>query len=102
MKYLKFKVAGQRLIKSASLYDYYIVKGSENYLALSFTFSEEWFDVPKAVVFNNGSDYEPIVDGVCLIPAEVLENDSIMFSVIGGSADMTIVTNTVTLTQQEG
>lgn len=102
MKTLKFRVAGQRLYKSASLYDYYIVQGSENFLALSFTFSPEWEGVQKVVSFNDGADYQAIQDSACIVPAEILAGNTFSFSLIGISGDQKIVTNSVTMTQKEG
>lgn len=102
LKYLKFKVHGQRLKRSGPIWDYYIVQGSANFLALEFEFNDDWTNVPAAVNFNNGADYEPINDGVCIIPSEILEGSSITFSVEGANDSTTVTTNTITLNYEEG
>lgn len=103
LKNLKFKVHGQRLKRSGPIWDYYIVQGSVNFLALEFEFDDDWNNVPAAVNFNNGADYEPIdASGVCIIPADVLAGSSITFSVEGATGSTTVTTNTITLNYEEG
>lgn len=97
MNTLKFRVNGRRLYKSNRSYEYPIVKGSSNFLALQFTFSQEWDGVQKVISFNGGEDYQAIQDSAVLVPDEILAGDSFSFSIIGISGAAKLATNIVTL-----
>lgn len=97
MNTLRFRVSGKRLYKSNSSYEYQIVKGSSNFLALRFTFSQEWDGVQKVISFNDGADYQAIQDSAVLVPDEILAGDSFSFSILGISGASKLATNVVTL-----
>lgn len=99
MNTLKFRVSGQRLYKANSSYEYPIVNGSSNFLALRFSFSQEWDDVQKVISFNDGADYQAIQDSAVLVPDDILAGESFSFSIIGISGGKKLGTNTVTLTR---
>ena len=80
MRELKFIVDGQKLTKSKECDFENIVRGTNNYLRLTFWFDTAWNGTTKAIEVSNISGtkiIEPLVNGSFVLPSQVT-GDSIM------------------------
>ena len=104
MRTLKFIVEDQ-IIKPDPKCDFSnLVPGTEGYLNAEFSFSKGWENCTKVAAFysNLGREYEPQVlnrRGVCLIPAEALQNSIFKVQVLGQKENFTIRTNKLVVRQ---
>lgn len=76
-----------------------IVEKSKNYLFAEFTFSEDWNNTNKAIIFeNNVLRYKIYLDSdnKCQVPNRIIRNDGFTISVIGENNE-----NLVTITTSE-
>ena len=91
---LEFKIENQSLIRTD---DNKAVDLSNNYLECSFSFSEDWDDFAKFVIFrcNKKSYRVAINDETCLVPYDVLKADKFIITVYGVKEDVRITTNFV-------
>lgn len=102
MRYLKFKVEGQKLEKNGDFND--IVAGSKGYLVADFSFDNDWKGLAKVAVFEAIGTTIPVsIDkyGQCNVPNEVTDKDYINVKVIGKKENVTIVTNYVMFFQKQ-
>ena len=82
-KQLRFTVDGQE-IRARSVT---VVADSRNYLVAEFVFSSDWEGLEKTAVFQqaSGTVYHVLIqDGICTIPAEVIQVPWFRVSVFGG------------------
>lgn len=81
---LEFSISGQKLSR---LDPTVVVGGSENYLACSFTFSEDWEGISAVAAFGHSKVAEPILvpveNGVCQVPHEVIQPYGFQLAVYG-------------------
>lgn len=75
-----------------------VVEKSKNYLFAEFTFSEDWNNTNKAIIFeNNVLRYKIYLDSdnKCQVPNRIIRNDGFTISVIGENSEnlVTITTN---------
>lgn len=95
---LQFDVNHQHL----AVHDgYYVVSDSENYITASFTFSEDWDELSKTVVFRRCGDSEDnafsvdLEDGTgCDIPCDVLKYPGLKVYAAGSDGKVVVYTNT--------
>ena len=89
---LEFKIENQSLIRTD---DNKAVDLSNNYLECDFSFSEDWDDFAKFVIFrcNKKSYRVAINDETCLVPYDVLKADKFLITVYGVKEDVRITTN---------
>lgn len=76
-----------------------IIEKSKNYLFAEFTFSEDWNNTNKAIIFeNNVLRYKIYLDSdnKCQVPNRIIRNDGFTISVIGENSE-----NLVTITTSE-
>lgn len=80
---------------------YYVVSDSENYITASFTFSEDWDELSKTVVFRRCGDIEDnafsvdLEDGTsCDIPCDVLKYPGLKVYAAGSDGNVVVYTNT--------
>lgn len=76
-----------------------IVEKSKNYLFAEFTFSEDWDNTNKAIIFDNNTlRYKVYLDSnnKCQVPNRIIRNDGFTISVIGENSE-----NLVTITTSE-
>lgn len=76
-----------------------IVEKAKNYLFAEFTFSEDWNNTNKAIIFeNNVLRYKIYLDSdnKCQVPNRIIRNDGFTISVIGENDE-----NLVTITTSE-
>lgn len=76
-----------------------IVEKSKNYLYAIFTFSEDWDNINKAIIFeNNILRYKIYLDSnnKCQVPNRIIRNDGFTISVVGEDSE-----NFVTITTSE-
>lgn len=104
MRTLKLKVEGQilSLDPSCDLYD--LVPGSNSFIRLEFTFSNEWRNTAKVVGFYSklGREYPPQPlrpDETCIVPIEALKRREFKIKVIGQNG---LVTNKIAIEQKGG
>lgn len=86
MRELKFIVDGQKLTKSKECDFDNIVRGTSNYLRLTFFFSREWSGMVKVVELTNVSGVkviEPLVNGSFVLPSQVTGDSIIKVKVYG-------------------
>lgn len=104
MRFLKFKVDGQRIRKDPSCNFSGLVSGTKGYLGAEFTFSKEWDDLAKAAVFKTGdlTNYVPIVNNFCSIPDEIAVGSRIEVSVVGKNTQTMLTTNAFVFRQAKG
>ena len=108
MRTLKFIGEGQLLKKDPDCNFDNLVPGTENYIRLEFTFSEEWRGRAKVAGFWSmmGKEYEPqmLKDGKsCDVPVEALKKRAFKFQIGGVSGEgEKIITNKLTITQNGG
>ena len=91
---LEFKIENQSLTR---IDDNTTVDLSSNYLECDFTFSEDWDDFARFVIFrcNKKSYRVAISDEPCLVPYDVLKADRFVVTVYGVKDDVRITTNYV-------
>lgn len=75
-----------------------VIEKSKNYLFAEFTFSEDWDNTNKAIIFeNNVLRYKVYLDNnnKCQVPNRIIRNDGFTISVIGEDSNdfVTITTN---------
>lgn len=76
-----------------------IIEKSKNYLFAEFTFSEDWNNTNKAIIFENDVlRYKIYLDSnnKCQVPNRIIRNDGFTISVIGENSE-----NLVTITTSE-
>lgn len=76
-----------------------IIEKSKNYLIAEFSFSEDWDNTNKAIIFeNNVLRYKIYLDSdnKCQVPNRIIRNDGFTISVIGENSE-----NLVTITTSE-
>ena len=76
-----------------------IIEKSKNYLFAEFTFSEDWNNTNKAIIFENDVLRYKIYldsDNKCQVPNRIIRNDGFTISVIGENSE-----NLVTITTSE-
>lgn len=105
MRVLEFEVDRQTIRKKPGSDFSNIVAGTVGYLRASFTFSGEWDNCKKAVIFYAMDDAEyPVAldeNGSCLIPAEVLGGEHFELSVMGARGQSYILKSTKYRVKQE-
>ena len=93
---IEFNVDHQTLSKTSEemISDY-----SNNYLSLSFTFTDDWTDSVKYVLFKtvDGVFQQRLIDDSCMVPTKVLEYNQCIISVYGIYRNTRITTNGVRL-----
>ena len=89
---LEFKIENQSLTRTD---DNKAVDLSNNYLECGFSFSEDWDDFARFVIFrcNKKSYRVAINDETCLVPYDVLKADKFLITVYGVKEDVRITTN---------
>lgn len=104
MRALRFDV-NRQLVRAAPDCDFSgIVPGSMGYLVAQFSFDDEWSGCKKAASFygvNGIEEARPIVNGVCEIPAQVLDGRFFEVCVTGIREGFRIRTNKM-IVRQEG
>lgn len=64
-----------------------LYRGMTEQVRISFTFSDEWKNVPKVVSFTSlaGKEFPPLVlkSKSCIIPADVLNNPAFKVRILG-------------------
>lgn len=87
MRVLRFIVDGQTITKDPDCDFEGIVPGTEGYLKARFVCSEEWKSMGLVASFWSpmGKEYTPqlVLDGVCTIPSEALENRKFKVQLMG-------------------
>ena len=89
---LEFKIENQSLER---IDDNKAVDLSNNYLECGFSFSEDWDDFARFVIFrcNKKSYRVAIEDTSCFVPYDVLKADKFLITVYGVKEDVRITTN---------
>lgn len=76
-----------------------VIEKSKNYLFAEFTFSEDWNNTNKAIIFENDVLRYKIYldsDNKCQVPNRIIRNDGFTISVVGENSE-----NLVTITTSE-
>lgn len=107
MRTLRFIVDGQSIKQDPSCDFSGLVPGSEGYLQVAFSFTNEWKGAAKVASFWSmmGYEYPPQAltpEGTCMIPAEALKHKAFKVQVIGKTDISKLTTNRVTVTQDGG
>ena len=73
------------------------IADSVEYLTASFTFSEEWADCAKTVIFRTGAMIKSLLleNDACVVPWEVIKFGGFSISVIGVRGNVLITTNVI-------
>ena len=73
------------------------IADSVEYLTASFTFSDEWADCAKTVIFRTGDTIKSLLleNDTCVVPWEVIKLGGFKVSVIGVNGNVLITTNVV-------
>lgn len=81
-----------------------LVTNGRNQFECQFEFDEQWDDLELNAVFVGSGTYQcPIVDGSCLVPAEIQGGGKhFCLGVVGVSEDKTYVTNLATVLMADG
>lgn len=105
MRTLKFDVNGQKIGPDPACDFSGIVPGTAGYLKVHFSFSSEWKGMVKVAEFRkytcDDSVSAPIINGECMVPAEVTGGKSWYVKVIGKRGDVIIPTGNCQV-EQEG
>lgn len=103
MRELKFIVDGQKLTKSKECDFENIVRGTNNYLRLTFFFSREWSGMVKVVEITNVSGVkviEPLSGNTFAVPGIVTGDSIIKVKLYGmNKKGDQIVTDTMIINQ---
>lgn len=107
MRTLKFIVDKQTIRQDPTCDFTGLFPGTENYLRVEFSFSQDWNDMVKVAAFWStlGMEYEPKVlkDGKsCIIPTEALTKASFKIQVLGKKGNNRLTTNKLTINQTGG
>lgn len=99
---LAFVVDGQTLRKDPSCNFDGIVSGTHGYLYATFDFSREWDGCKVAAsFFHNGEEHaEPVINGHCNVPDEVLDGRLFKVKLIGVRKGYRITTTTCSVKQE--
>lgn len=104
MRILKFEANGQKLKKESSCDFSGIVPGTSGYLKASFSFSAEWTGMVKVAEFRkhtcDDSVSVPIINGECMVPADVTSGDRWYVKVIGKRGNVLIPTGNCRVRQE--
>lgn len=103
MRTLKFTVDAQSIRPSPGCDFSGLVPGTEGYLQAEFSFSPEWDGCRKAAAFYKlGEEYAaPLVNNVCVIPAEALTWKTFGVAVAGVREGYRIQTGKIDIRQEE-
>ena len=104
MRTLKFIVSGQKLSLDPAGDYTGLVAGSVGYLRARFELDRSWHGCKVAASFWRGEEEHAalVINGVCLIPAEALEERMFGVSLTGVREGYRIVTNKLYLHQEVG
>lgn len=100
IKILLFNINGQLLTRIDNTQ---VVGGTYNYLYVGFNLSPEWYDININAIFvnsnqsiNTSSTYSmPVINGICLVPWEVISAPNFSVSLYGFNDNKKITTNEV-------
>lgn len=103
MRTLKFIVNGRTIVLDPKCDYEGFIPCSEGYMEAQFSFSKEWENCLKVMIFfsNLGVEYETQLlnsRNVCKIPQEALKNRVFKLQVIGRKENYTLRTNRITVT----
>lgn len=106
MRILEYNVE-KNVINKKPRFDYSgLIPRSGETVCLKFTFTNEWQNTAKVVEFTarNGSEYKPqiLVNNMCMIPEEALNDYIFYIRVMGKSTDNLLLTEKLAICQNGG
>ena len=107
MRILSFNVKNQTIEKDPSCDFSGLVAGSKGYLAVRFTFSDDWDRCSKVVGFfaKNGKEFPPCIlleDNVCRVPDGATAYHEFSMKVYGKRNGCVITTRPIVIRQYGG
>lgn len=106
MRKLRFIADGQILKPDPDCDFSNLVPGSEGYIQAEVSLSKEWSGYVIVAAFYSalGIEYppQPLVDGLCTIPAEALKRRKIKMRIVGKKGYLKLQTNLVEIDQNGG
>lgn len=91
MRMIEFSVDQQRIKNIDSVRSIY--GGTDNYLKLKFSFSDDWNDCTKAISFGS-KEIAKLLDNEdsCVVPAEAFDERQLSFYLVGKAENYRIQT----------
>lgn len=103
MKIIQIRVEGQTAELQTNIKEQKIVRGTDNFLRLSFSLGADWRNRSKVIHMEDveGNSYNCVLNqfNAVMIPKEVTGTSRIYITLYGRNGSETIRTNTITIEQ---